>query len=97
MLLQDFSSPGLLAKVRLFSSALERSLVRLSDGLNEGPFTFPTGEKWKSNLVQVYIISWSKSLIQDPLNGIQIFSNHDSWSKKRGHSIINTCKRGNNL
>lgn len=45
MLLQDFSSPGLLAKVRLFSSALERSLVRLSDGLNEGPFTFPRGEK----------------------------------------------------
>lgn len=28
MLLQDFSSPGLLAKVRFFSSALERSLVR---------------------------------------------------------------------
>lgn len=29
MLLQDFSSPGLLAKVRFFSSALERSLVNL--------------------------------------------------------------------
>lgn len=28
MLLQDFSSPGLLAQVRLFSSRHERSLVR---------------------------------------------------------------------